>query len=211
MEEEDTVDPQVVQEIVEDQVNEPVFEDAEDRTDNEPARNKQVPLSALQKERQKRKELELELKWERERASKAPAEEPIDDNSRYESATREDLGRTQEETLRIIEERLWIKQNPEKYERVNENLPQFLKQRPNLASAINIASNRYEEAYTLMEALTPKQRQEMKKASNPQKEAPGSPAAMPKSAVMSQTVDVMNLSDSDFNAWRASQKKRRQA
>lgn len=160
-----------------------------------------VPLSALQKERRKRQELELELQWERQRAQKAPA--PVEeDNSRYESATREDLSKAQDEAVRIIEEKLWIKQNPEKYEQINEYLPQFLKQRPNLVSAINSASNRYEEAYTLMDALTPKQQQQMKTAVVQKKVAPNAPSGVPKAASLNQSIDVMSMSDTEFVAWR---------
>src|SRR5690349_14448887 len=92
-----------------------------------------VPLSALQKVREKKKELELELQWERQRNAQfmqAQQSPPEEDNSRYESATKEEVMNSQEETLRLVEERLWIRNNPEKYERVNELLPQFLKQRP---------------------------------------------------------------------------------
>src|SRR6187431_1333752 len=151
---EDAVEPQAepIEQIMDEAEATP---DAHD--DNEQAEKPEktmVPLSALQKERQKKRELELELQWERQRnaaSQQAPQKEPEDESSRYESATREDLSRSQDETIRLLEEKLWIKQNPEKYERVNEYLPQFLKQRPNLASAINLASNRYEEAYELMD------------------------------------------------------------
>lgn len=177
---------------------------------------KQVPLSALQEERKRRQEerkrreeVEKELQWERNRKYEVPALKPEEDTSKYESATREDLLRAQEESIRIMEERHWIKNNPEKYEKLNENLPQFLKQRPNLAAAINSASNRYEEAYTLMEALTPKQQQQLKQASSPKKEAPNGPSSVPKAAAMNQAVDVMSMSDSEFSAWRQSQKRRR--
>lgn len=169
-----------------------------------------VPLSVVQKLREKKKELELELQWEKQRNAQAAQQKPIEeDQSRYESATREDLSRSQEEAIRIIEEKLWIKQNPEKYEKVNQYLPQFLKQRPNLASAINSASNRYDEAYTLMEALTPKQQQQLKQSSQPKKEAPNAPGGVPKAAALNEAIDVMSMSDSEFNAWRQAKKKRR--
>ncbi len=174
-----------------------------------------VPLSALQKVREKKKELELELQWERQErqrllnSQQAPQAPKEDDNSRYESATREDLSRSQTEIVRIVEEKSWIKNNPEKYEKVNQFLPQFLKQRPNLASAIDQATNRYEEAYILMDALTPKQQQQLKQAAQPKKEAPNSPGGVPKAAALNETVDVMNMNDSEFYAWRQSKKKRR--
>lgn len=172
-----------------------------------------VPLSALQKVREKKRELELELQWERQRnAQQAQPQKPQEeDNSRYESATREDLSRSQDEAIRLIEEKLWVKQNPEKYELINEQLPTFLKQRPNLALAINQSGNRYEEAYTLMTALTPKQQQQLRKdvAPPPKKEAPNAPGGVPKAAALNEAVDVMGMSDKEFSEWRATKRKRR--
>lgn len=174
---------------------------------------KMVPLSALQKLREKKKELELELQWERQRNAQQmqPPKPPEEDNSRYESATREDLSRSQEEAIRLIEEKLWVKQNPETYELINEQLPTFLKQRPNLALAINQSANRYEEAYTLMTALSPKQQQQLSKEATPipKKEAPNAPGGVPKAAALNEAVDIMNMSDKEFAEWRASKRKRR--
>lgn len=215
MEDEEAVEPQIaepIEQIMDQQeVDTNVQEDSE--SGDKPEKT-MIPLSVAQKLREKKKELELELQWERQerqrllqaQASPRPQEE---DNSRYESATREDLSRSQEEAIRVIEERLWIKNNPEKYERVNEFLPKFLKQRPNLASAINLAPNRYEEAYELMDKLTPKQHQQLAKASAPKKEAPNAPTSVPKAAALNEAVDVMGMSDSEFAAWRQSKKKRR--
>jgi len=173
-----------------------------------PQETVQVPLSALQKERKKRQELEAELNWERRRQQQAAQSQPEEeDNSRYESATKADLLNAQQEAMRAFEEKMWIKNNMEKFEKVRELLPEFLKQRPNLASAINEATNRYEEAYTLMDALTPKQQAQIRNP-QPKKEAPNSPGGIPKIAALNQAVDVMNMSDSDFNAWRKQQKRR---
>ena len=200
MENEEHVEPQeVVEEIAQDHPPEEVAEQVEQR-------ETQVPLSALQKERRKRQEMEQELHFLKSQ-SYAPPPPQVEDTSRYESATREDLSRSQAEAVRIVEEKLWIRQNPEKYEKVNEYLPEFLKQRPNLCAAIGTASNRYEEAYILMEALTPKQQQQLKK-DVVKKEAPNAPTSIPKAASLNHSVDVMNMSDSDFNAWRKQQKRR---
>lgn len=218
--EEVTVEPQEEMEQVLEQAQpepEPAQLEASEQQEQEEHEVQKVPLSALQKERKRRQELEQELQWERQRQQQfmqqQQAQPQEEDNSKYESATREELVKavttSQEEAVRLVEERLWIKQNPEKYERVNEYLPQFLKQRPNLASAISSASNRYEEAYTLMEALTPKQQQQLKKAAAPKKEAPGAPTSVPKAAALNEAVDVMSMSDSEFAAWRKAQKKRR--
>lgn len=203
---EETVKPPEPVEPIQEQLQ--VAEEVHEESQEVEEKQTQVPLSALQKERRKRQELEIELEVERRSRQQAPPPQE-EDNSRFESATREDLSRSQEEAIRAVEERLWAKQNPEKYELVNERLPQFLKQRPNLALAIKHATNRYEEAYTLMEALTPKQQQELKKAASPKKEAPNAPASVPKAAALNQAVDVMSMSDSEFAAWRQSQKKRR--
>src|SRR5258708_4480532 len=149
--EEDAVEPQEA----EFEHEEPQFEDQQPENNEETHQSHEktmVPLSALQKERQKKRELELELQFEKQRNAQANQKPQEEDESRYESATREDLKMSQEAAIRAMEERIWIKANPEKYERVNEDLERFLKQRPNLASAIAQSTNRYEEAYTLMNA-----------------------------------------------------------
>ena len=177
-----------------------------------------IPLAVAQKLREKKRELELELQWEKQerlrlqQQSIAPAKPAEPDNSRYESATREDLTNSRNEIVRIVEEKSWIKNNPEKYEMVNQYLPQFLKQRPNLAGAIQQASNRYEEAYTLMDALSPKQQKQLTKPATPsnhKKEAPNAPGGVPKAAALSQAVDVMKMNDSEYHAWRNEKKQRR--
>jgi len=209
---EDAVEPQEdAIAMMEQPEAEPELEQQEEQSSTQESKT-QVPLSALQKERKKRQELELELQWERQRAERdrlAPKEPVEEDNSRFESATREDLDKKQQETVRILEERLWIRSNPEKYERINEFLPQFLKQRPNLAGAIDSAANRYEEAYELMDKLTPKQQQQIKAAAVPKKDAPNAPTGIPKAAAMNQAVDVMSMDDSEFHKWRQSQRRRR--
>ncbi len=209
---EDTDEPQidVIEEMEQDFAPE-IIQDEPEAQEQKHESKTMVPLSALQKLREKKKELELELQWERQRNQQQaqPQKPQEEDNSRYESATREDLGKAQEEIVRIVEEKAWIKNNPEKYEKINEFLPQFLKQRPNLASAINSATNRYEEAYTLMEALSPREQNQIRKPASPKKEAPNAPTGVPKSASLNQAVDVMSMNDSEFSSWKAAQKKRR--
>lgn len=212
--EEEAVQPQEQIDEILDQVQEvPEIEVHENNESH--AEKTMIPLSVAQKLREKKKELELELQWERQEKQKLqqmamqyqqkPAEE---DTSRYESATREDLSKSQNEIVRIVEEKQWIKNNPDKFEMVQELLPKFLKQRPNLAGAISEAVNRYEEAYILMEALTPKQQQQLSKTVSQKREAPNSPSGIPKAAAMNQAVDVMTMSDSEFSAWRNSKKRR---
>lgn len=209
--EEDAVEPQ---EYAEENHEEPQFEAPQEEEYNEEPQQQpekmMVPLSALQKERQKKRELELELQFERQRnAQVAPKPQEEDDDSRYESATKEELRHSQEEAIRSMEERLWIRQNPEKYERVNEDLERFLKQRPNLAAAIAQAPNRYEEAFTLMTALSPKQQQQFSKPAQQKKVAPNAPTGVPKAAALNDSVDLMHMNDKEFNEWRNSKRGRR--
>lgn len=204
MDNEETVDPQEnVDTILEQQEVDTGL--SQDTPEEQPVHETKVPLSALQKERKKRQDLEHELHLERQKSQAKQEEDP----SRFEAATREDLSRSQMEAVRIVEEKLWVKQYPEKFQKVTEQLSEFLKQRPNLASAINSATNRYEEAYTLMEALTPKQQSQLKAQVKEKKDTPNSPASVPKAAALNEAVDVMSMSDSEFSAWRQSQKRRR--
>ena len=193
-------------------------QDADGSVEHVEQEETRVPVSAVQKERRKRQDAEaaaqraqIELQYYKEQISRKAPEPEEEDTSQYESATRAELkqsaAKIKEETLRDLEERIWIKSNAEKSRYVDENLAQFLKQRPNLATAISSASNRYEEAYMLMEALTPKQQAALKPQSA-KREAPGSPVGVPKAAGVNQAVDLMAMSDSEYTAWRASKKRR---
>lgn len=203
---EEAVEPQSDIETMIDQAQ-PEQEMPEKDHEEEAYNKTMIPLSVAQKLRIKNKELEMENQWMKQQ-QQAAVKQPEQDDSRFESATREDLNKSQAQIIRDVEERMWIKQNPEKYEMVNTQLPQFLKQRPNLASAINMSSNRYEEAFELMDKLTPKQQTQLKKdiAPSVKKQAPNAPSGVPKSAAMSDAVDVMSMNDTEFAAWRASKK-----
>lgn len=200
---EETVDPQ-------DKVEAPVQPEEQSQEPENQAEAPQepkdthVPLAALQKERKRRQELEYENQLLKDQYLK-PAPQ-VDDDSKYEPVTKGDLGKHSDELLRTFEEKTWVKNNPEKAQRVNEYLEEFLKQKPYLAQALKAAPNRYEEAWELMNALTPKQQAQLKP--QPQKrEAPASPSSVPKAAAMNQALDLMSMSDSEYLTWRKSQKK----
>ena len=198
------VEQQEVVAIEEEQPQEEVVEQKEEE---------RVPLSALQKERRKRQEAEkramlfqeLQEKQLREQPQAPPAEE----EDLYEAVTKADLGKTEKQVIRVVEEKRWVQENPEKYLEVNDNLKEFLKQRPNLAQAIEAKSNRYEEAWMLMDALSPKKKASLKVPQVPKKDAPGSPTGGPKAAGMNQTLDLHSMSDTEFAEWRKSQRKGR--
>lgn len=198
------------QEEIVDNIAEPIEPADAVEEESQVQKEERVPLSALQKERKKRQEAEEELKIYRAKQLQEMKSQPVqEDDSKYESATKEDLGKSQHQIIRAVEERNWIKQNPEKAELVNEKLAEFLKQRPNLASAIEGATNRYEEAWELMDKLTPKQKAALKPSATVKKDTPGNPAGVPKAAALNQAVDVMSMSDSEFAAWRQSQRRKR--
>lgn len=210
---EEAVEPQenAVDNLVED-MQEPVqeHEDVQQEPEGDPEeqayQKTMIPLSVAQKLRMKNKELELENQWmkQQQEQKQQPQE---DDDTQFESATKADLNQSKADIKREIEESIWVKQNPEKYDVVMENLKTFLKQRPNLSSAIQMASNRYEEAFELMDKLTPKQQAQLKReAPAPKKVTPNAPGGVPKAAAMADAVDVMSMSDAEFAKWRQSKK-----
>ena len=185
---------------------------AEDQSGESEQQSKQVPLEALQKERRKRQEAEMNAAYQYQQLQQlqqqyqAPVEE--DDDRKYQAATQEELDQKQRQTLQLIEEKIWTAANPEKRKRVDEELKTFLEQRPHLRVAINSCENRYKEAFELMDALTPKQQQQLRQQPV-KREAPNSPASVPKAVAMNAAVNVMSMSDKEFSEWRNSQRSRR--
>lgn len=205
-----SVSEEVKDEVLEQPIDQVEASDAETPVEGH-AKEQHVPLSALQKERKKRQEIEQELRWHKEQMQQKTAQPQVPDDSIYEAATKEDLGKSQQQTIRAVEERYWIKNNPEKAEEVNTKLTEFLKQRPNLASAIESSTNRYEEAWELMDKLTPKQKAALRPNASAKKDTPGSPGSVPKAAAINQAVDVMSMSDSEFAVYRQSKRRTRLA
>lgn len=201
-------DEEVIEQI--DDVETEQFEQVEA---DEQASEKSVPLHALIKERKKaqeesrkREEAERQLAWERQQKMQ-PQEEDLSD---YENVTRQELKGSKAEVVREVVENLWIRDNPEKFEKVQDYLPTFLKQRPHLAEALKRAPNRYEEAYTLMEALTPRDKKALAKPVTKEvRQAPNNPSGVPKGAALNEAVDVMTMSDAEFQAWRSQQRRKR--
>ena len=178
-----------------------------------------VPLSALQKERRKRQEAESRAKLFEEMQTKQIRESSnsqtnVNDDDDYEPITRSQLKKDRQQTLNEVEEKFrvnreqnWANENPEKILELQERLDDFLETRKHLVSAINESPNRLQESWTLMNALSPKQKAALAKQSV-KKDAPGSPGSVPKAANINQAIDVMSMSDSEFNAWRKNKAKR---
>lgn len=162
-----------------------------------------VPLHVHIKERRKRQELEQRIR-ELEEARQAPQ----NDADEYEPVTKRDLESFKKSTLREAKESSWMAEYPERAELVNQQLEEFLRKRPNLAAAIEAAPNRYAEAWELMDKLSPKQKAALRPAPL-RKDAPGSPASVPKAAALNETVDLMQMSDAEYMEWRKAQKRKR--
>jgi len=201
MDNEDDVESNEIEQV---QDQQPIDQEASEEQQQEKV-EQQVPLSVLKKYRKRAQEAEWKLQYEREQKQSASQSAQEEDNTQYESATKADLKSVQKAAVRDIEERLWIKQNPEKYEKVEADLQKFLTQNPHLVSAIDARSNRYEEAYRLMDALTPKQQANLRTPA-PKREAPNAPGGVPKNASLNAAVDVMTMSDAEYNAWRRGQR-----
>lgn len=172
-----------------------------------------VPLSALQKERKKRQEAEWKAQFLEDQQKKATVSNPETDDS-YESLTkgeyRQKESASQEQLIRTIEERQWMKNHADKIEIINERLPELLKVKPHLAYAIANSLNRYEEGWELLKAFDPGMRQSGVRTvpRNNNREAPGSPNNAPKAAALNEATDLSKMTDKEFNEWRASKKRR---
>lgn len=209
------VQEKVAEQPVQEQVNETVEQVQEEQV-------KQVPLTHLQKERKKRQDADQKREEAEQRLrayedhylnelNKAKTQEV--DETQYEPQTKAEAkaeaAKTKAETLRAVQESIWIKDNPELAELVNEKLPDFLKQRPNYSAAIDGAVNRYEEAWTLMDKFNPKPPPVVEKKPQPKKDAPGSPGTVPKGSGINQTISFSQMSDKEYLEWRKSVKRRR--
>ena len=167
---------------------------------------KMVPLSVVQKERKKRQQIQQEYEALLQQSKRHEGNEE-EDLSRYESVTREELDINNKQVQRSIREDAWSERNPEKAIFVEQELENFLRSRPNLAPAISNATNRVQEAWELMNALSGKEKQNLK--AKPRQDAPLSPSTVPKGAALNETTDVMNMSDSEFREWRKGKRKAR--
>ena len=164
---------------------------------------KMVPLTALQKERRKRQQSDERIRYYERKLEEKESES--DDS--YESVTKKDLGSSHQKLKREISEELWISQNPHAMSMIDNELDILLEQKPHLTAAIASASNRYEVAYDFLKTYGNKSKSVLQ--SKPKSNAPGSPGAVPKSAAMSDAVDLMKMDDTAFNAWRKERRTRR--
>lgn len=202
---------EVIQEATE-EVAEGSQETTQDNIQEELEEVKHVPLRVLQKERRKRQELEARLAVIEEQ-QRNMQNATSDEEDEYETLTKKEykdrekeLLRRLEEKQRLKEENSWITRNPDKAEVIDEKLEEFLKNRPNFVSVVQNASNRYEQAWELLEKFTP---QKNVTKAKPVKNIPKAVNKVSKISAMNTNVDLMSMTDDEYFAWRRAQQKRR--
>lgn len=165
---------------------------------------RQVPLSALEAERQKRQERDEENRYLRELALQQKAQletfnqraKPQDDgdedlvNKRdlkqfKETLSKEDFAQMKRE----IAEESFKEANPEAIKQINMHLKEIIDQKPWLAQAIEQAPNRYSRAYEIVRDYAPARIATQTKADDAKRivensKKPGNPVTVGKPANM---------------------------
>lgn len=164
----------------------------------------------LQKERQRRQELEqyaMQMQMQQQQAQTAQQQNNTDND---ELLTRGDLNNfkqtAEQEFMRKVMETSWVEDHPEEISRINNDLPELLTKRPELKWAIENAPNRYKAAWKFLNDYSPRQQAKPKIA--PQ-QRPGSPQGVGKSAKIAQAASYMDMSDNDWEAYKAQKRRRR--
>lgn len=163
---------------------------------------RQVPLSALEAERQKRQEREEENRYLREltnqqkaqlEASKNAVQDDGEDlvNKRdlknfKENLTKSDLAQMKRE----ISEESFKEANPEAIRQINMHLKEILERKPWLTESIERAPNRYSRAYEIVQDFAPARKAQQSAADDAKRivdnsKKPGSPTTVGKPANMS--------------------------
>jgi len=184
-------------------------------TSSDESRNESVPLKTFIKQKKRGQELEAQNRMLQEQMAQLMNQRqqaPQEDDSRYETLTKGDYDSQRnidkEEIKRDVREEEWKERNAREAIYVDEHLQELLEEKPHLAYAIANSKNRYQEAWDQLKGhgkvQTAEKREPVKEI-----EAPASPASRPKSAGVNQTIDVMGMTDKEFNEWRRKQIKRR--
>lgn len=166
-------------------------------------------LRDLQKERQRRQELEQYYMQAQMQQQQQPPQSQ-DDTSDDELLTRSDLKTfkktAEQEFMRKVMETSWVEDNPESVQRINEELPQLLTKRPELKFAIENSPNRYKAAAKFLDDYKPRR---AAPKSQQRRDRPGSPQGVGKSAKIAEAASLMDMSDQEYEKWKASKRRRR--
>lgn len=187
-------------------VSEPIV-DAGSETQVAEQAERQVPLSALEAERQKRQERDEENRYLRELAMQQKAQlesflqqkQPVQDDSDEDLVNKREFKQfqerfTKEELVKIkrdLSEEAFKDANPEAMRQIEMHLKQIIDRKPWLAQSIEQAPNRYSRAYEIVQdyapAITAKQtKAEEAKLIVENSKKPGSPVSVGKPSNLSQ-------------------------
>jgi hypothetical protein len=209
------------QEIEQEAVSEPLVDTGSDALAVE-QQERQVPLSALEAERQKRQERDQENLYLRELAQRQKSQldslakaAPDEDDEEFvnrrdlkqfkEHLSREDLAAMKRE----IAEESYKEANPESIKQINMHLEQIIEKRPWLADSIKAAPNRYSRAYQIVQDYAPMVQKRSSQADDAKRivensKKPGSPVTAGKAANMSQADNMLSYrGKKDWAAERA--------
>jgi hypothetical protein len=190
-------------------VSEPVVDAGSDNQVADQA-ERQVPLSALEAERQKRQERDEENRYLRELATQQKAQlesmqqrPAAQDNSDEDLVNKRDLRQFKDQLSkedfiqmkREIAEESFKDANPEAIRQIDMHLKEIIERKPWLAETIERAPNRYSRAYEIVQdyapALKANAAAKQSKAEDAKRivdnsKKPGTPAVVGKPANMSQ-------------------------
>jgi hypothetical protein len=184
---------------------------------------RQVPLSALEAERQKRQEREEENRYLRELAMQQKAQlEAVQSPNKTQEDNDEDLVNKRDlkqfkdrlgkedfaQMKREISEDTFKEANPEAIRQINMHLKEILERKPWLADTIERAPNRYSRAYEIVQDYAPAIVAKQNKAEDAKRivensKKPGSPATVGKPTNMSEGDYLRSMrGKKEFNDYR---------
>lgn len=200
-----TEEQQVAQEVTNELVQEaPAVEQAA----QEQPQERTVPLSALEAERKKRQEAELRAFYaEQQRMQQPQPQQKDEDEDDYTRQLKASLLSKIKEETRKEREQEFLRRNPDAVSRIEAELPEILKKRPSLAFAIQNAENKYEEAMAIIEDYSTK-RNDTQRRIEANSMKPGTPTGAAKSAKLSKSEMIANMSSQDFHQWRKGLRRR---
>jgi hypothetical protein len=202
------------------EVPEAAAQEVPQQSEGESSQDQQVPLSALQAEREERQRMQEELKLikdhlslmqaNRDDKAKTPKEDPYsnlaDDDVLTVGEAKRFLGQMDQTYNASIEELKMQQRHPDYHEVIQKYLPSVLKTNPSLRKSLEKTQD-YELAYHLA-----KSSEEYKKATGTQKkseaaeriiknsEQPGSLSSMGASTPVQMVKNYKNMPDEDFTA-----------
>lgn len=201
------------EEIVEEQAEKQVEEQVEKQVDSPVEDNEvgKVVQSVRQDYQGKIDNLERDFQYlrqenERLRATQQPQIKEEDDGD--DIITKNELRAAAAGWQKQASETTWISSNADGVDAIKEYLPNIVKKKPWLASVIENAPNRYEQAAEIVELYRPKEKDIGKRVIDNSKK-PVSPMGVAKRGGQSNVDRLRNMSSSEFRKYRSELRKKR--